>query len=215
MDEEMAWQDVASLHALLETTAPKGKKNKHKEKPDEERVTFKNLEQYPFVMWQSAWDLQWDRVHALFKACSGVPAFIRDDSVIVQWSSKASLGANPQQWLGSEDPNALYAHAVLLSLTPLCIPKVAEGHEQGDHGTDPAWFMYSAVVVLVHPAQVLSSIENAVDFYTLQRELILQDGHSSGWCILCRLPHYETSRRFLASRFWCCQLLQTHGLSSA
>ena len=139
IDEETAQQDVASLRVLLETTAPKGKKNsKHKEKPDEERITFENLEQYPLVMWQSAWDLWWDRVHTLNKTCSSIPAFIIDDSVIAQWSSKASLAANPQRWLGSEDPDILYAHAVLLSLTPLCILKAAESHEQGNHGTDPA-----------------------------------------------------------------------------
>ena len=55
LDEEMARQDVASLQALLEATAPKGKKSgKHREKPNEERITFENLEQYPFVMKQSA-----------------------------------------------------------------------------------------------------------------------------------------------------------------
>ena len=55
LDEGIARQDVASLHALLEATAPKGKKSsKHQEKSDEERITFENLEQYPFVMWQSA-----------------------------------------------------------------------------------------------------------------------------------------------------------------
>ena len=97
LDEEMAQQDVASLCTLLEATAPKGKKSsKHKEKPNEERITFENLEQYPFIMLQSAWELQWDRVHALYKAHSGIPAFIIDDSVIAQWSSKASLAANPQ-----------------------------------------------------------------------------------------------------------------------
>ena len=138
MDEEMARQDVASLHTLLEATAPKGKKSsKHKEKPDEERITFKNLEQYPFVMLQSAWELQWDRVHALYKVRSGILAFIIDDSVIAQWSSKVSLTANPQWWLGLEDPDTLYAHVVLLSLTPLCILKVAECHKQGDHSADP------------------------------------------------------------------------------
>ena len=138
MDEETARQDVASLCALLGATAPKGKKSsKHKEKPDEERITFENLEQYPFVMWQSAWELRWDRVHALYKMHSGIPAFIIDDSVIAQWSSKASLATNPQRWLGSEDPDTLYAHAVLLSLTLLCILKAAEYHEQGDHGTNP------------------------------------------------------------------------------
>ena len=58
--------------------------------------------------------------------------------------------------------------------------------------------MYSAVVVFVHPAQVLSSIENAVDFYKLQCMVILQGSHSSGWCILCKLPRYETSWYFPA-----------------
>ena len=149
-------------------------------------------------MRQSAWELQWDRVYALYKMCGSIPAFIIDDSVIVQWLSKASPTANPQWWLGSEDPDTLYAHAVLLSLTLLCILKVAECHEQGDHGTDLVQFVYSVVVVFVHPAQVLSSIENAVDFYELQRKLILQGGHSSSWCILCKLPHYETFRYFPA-----------------
>ena len=138
MDEEMARQDVASLRTLLEATAPKGKKSsKHKEKPDEETITFENLEQYLFIMLQSAWELRWDRVHALYKAHSGIPAFIIDDSVIAQWSSKPSLTANPQWWLGSEDPDTLYAHAVLLSLTPLCILKAAEYHKQGNHSADP------------------------------------------------------------------------------
>ena len=104
MDEETARQDVASLRTLLEATAPKGKKSsKHKEMPDEERITFENLEQYPFIMRQSAWKLQWNRVHALYKVCSGIPAFIIDDSVIAQWLSKVSLAANAQLWLGSED----------------------------------------------------------------------------------------------------------------
>ena len=138
MDEETARQVVASLCALLGATAPKGKKSsKHKEKPDEERITFENLEQYPFVMRQSAWELRWDRIHALYKMHSSIPAFIIDDSVIAQWLSKVSLAANPQRWLGSEDPNTLYAHVVLLSLTLLCILKAAECHEQGDHGTNP------------------------------------------------------------------------------
>ena len=199
MDEETARQDVASLHTLLEATAPKGKKSsKHKEKPDEERITFENLEQYPFIMLQPAWELQWDRVHSLYKARSGILAFIIDDSVIAQWLSKVSLATSPQWWLGSEDPDTLYTHAVLLSLIPLCILKVAECHEQGNHGANPVQFVYSAVVVFVHPAQVLSSIENAVDFYELQCTVILQGGHSSGWCILCKLPHYETSRYFPA-----------------
>ena len=88
-------------------------------------------------MLQSAWELWWNRVHTLYKAHSGILAFIIDDSVIAQWSSKASLTANPQQWLGLEDPDTLYAHVVLLSLMPLCILKAAECRKQGDHSTDP------------------------------------------------------------------------------
>ena len=88
-------------------------------------------------MQQWAWELRWDRVHALYKVRSGIPAFIIDDSVIAQWLLKASLTANPQRWLGSEDPDTLYAHAVLLSLMPLCILKAAECRKQGDHGADP------------------------------------------------------------------------------
>ena len=88
-------------------------------------------------MQQLASELQWDRVHTLYKVRSGIPAFIIDDSVIAQWLSKVSLAANPQRWLGSEDPDTLYAHTVLLSLMPLCILKVAECREQGNHGTDP------------------------------------------------------------------------------
>ena len=37
-----------------------------------------------------------------------------------------------------------------------------------------------------------------MDFYELQYKLILQGGHSSSWCILCKLPRYETSRYFPA-----------------
>ena len=209
MDEETAPQDVASLRTLLEATAPKGKKSsKHKEKPDEESITFENLEQYPFVMLQSAWELQWDRVHALYKARSGIPVFIIDDSVIAQWPSKASLATNPQQWLGSEDPDTLYAHAVLLSLTPLCILKAAECHEQGDHGADPVRFVYSAVVVL--RMQWTSTNFSTRSFY---KAVIPAVGASYANYLVMRHP--STSRQFLASRSWRCPLLQTHGLSSA
>ena len=95
------------------------------------------LAQYPFVMRQSAWELWWDRVHALYKMHSGIPAVIIDDSVIAQWLSKVSVSTNPQRWLGLEDPDTLYTHAVLMSLMPLCILQASECHEQDDHGTDP------------------------------------------------------------------------------
>ena len=58
-------------------------------------------------------------------------------------------------------------------------------------------FVYSAVVVFVHPGQVLTTIQNAVGFFQQQYDAILQGSHSNGWCTLCKLPNYETSQYFL------------------
>ena len=52
MDEEAARSDVEKLQDLLESTASKSKKQKGK--TEEQRITFKNLDQYPYVMWQLA-----------------------------------------------------------------------------------------------------------------------------------------------------------------
>ena len=52
MDEQAARTDVEKLRELLDHTTNKSKKQK--EKADEYRITFENLEQYPYLMWQSA-----------------------------------------------------------------------------------------------------------------------------------------------------------------
>ena len=85
---------------------------------------------------------------------------------------------------------------MLLSLTPLNLLDAVEGREQGNYGNDPKLFMYSAVVIFVHPGQVLTTIQNAVGFFQQQYDTILQGGHSNGWCTLCKLPCYETSQYF-------------------
>ena len=146
-------------------------------------------------MRQSAWELDWDKVQALYCTHIGIPAFIIDNSIIAQWSSTVSP-TSPQWWTNLEDPDTLYAHAVLLSLMPLNLLNGVEGQEQGNYGNNPTLFMYSAVVVFIHPGQVLTTIQNAVGFFQHQYDTILQGGHSNGWCILCKLPHYEMSRYF-------------------
>ena len=73
---------------------------------------------------------------------------------------------------------------------------VVEGREQGNYGNDPKLFVYSAVDIFVHPSQVLTTIQNAIGFFQQRYNAILQGGHSNGWCTLCKLPHYETSRYF-------------------
>ena len=193
MDEQAARLDVEKLQDLLECTA--GKSKKQKGKTEEQRITFENLDQYPYIMQQSAWELDWDKVQALYCPHIGIPTFIIDNSVVAQWSSTASP-SSPQRWTESEDSDTLYTHAVLFSLTLLNLLNAVEGREQGNYGNNPKLFVYSAVVVFIHPSQVLTTIQNAVGFFQHQYDAILQGGHSNSWCTLCKLPRYETSQYF-------------------
>ena len=129
MDEEVARSDVEKLREMLDCTASKSKKQK--EKTEEQCITFKNLEQYPYVMRQSAWELDWDKVQALYSFHIGIPAFIIDHSIIAQWSPTASP-SSPQCWTDSADSDTLYAHVVLFSLTLLNLLNAVEGREQGN-----------------------------------------------------------------------------------
>ena len=134
-------------------------------------------------------------MQALCCPCIGIPMFIIDNSIIAQWSFMASP-SSPQWWTDSEDSDTLYAHAVLFSLMLLNLLNAVEGQEQGNYGNDPKLFVYSTVVVFIHPGQVLTTIQNAVGFFQHQYNTILQGGHSTGWCTLCKLPHYEMSQYF-------------------
>ena len=60
MDEQAAKSDVQGLGELLDSTASKSKK--HKDKADEYWITFEHLEKFPYVMWQTAWELDWDNL---------------------------------------------------------------------------------------------------------------------------------------------------------
>ena len=146
-------------------------------------------------MWQSAWELEWDKMQGLYDLHIGVPAFIIDDAIVDQWSPMAPpMGS--QWWTGSDDPDTLYAHGVLLLLMPLNLLDPAQGREQGNYGSSPKQFMSSTVVIFVHPSQVLTTIQNAIGFFKQQYNAVLQGSHSNRWCILCKLPRYKTSRYF-------------------
>ena len=60
MDEEAARSDVQGLRDHLDSMANKSKK--HKDKADEYRITFEHLQKFPYVMRQTVWELDWDRV---------------------------------------------------------------------------------------------------------------------------------------------------------
>ena len=82
MDEQAAKSDVQGLGELLDSTTTKSKK--HKDKANEYRITFKHLENFPYVMWQTAWEFDWDKMQGLYNLCIGIPAFIIDDAIIVR-----------------------------------------------------------------------------------------------------------------------------------
>ena len=223
MDEEMAWQDVASLCTLLEATAAKRKRKaaNTKRSPMRKGSHLKNLEQYP-IRHACSWpgSCSGIGVHTLVQSTQQhLSIHYRWDSVIGPsgcWRHPSPL--TPQWWLGSEDPDTLYAHVGCCCPWCCCvILKVAECCKQGNHGADPVRFVYSAVVVFV------SSCTGLVVYWECSGLLQTSvHAHSTrqlfpaGWCILCKLPHYETSRYFPANSLpavlGCCPLLQTHGL---
>ena len=191
LDEQHATSDI---HALLLDDLSSRSMNK-KEKPYEQRITFQHLSDYLYVMWQSDWQLDWDKVKGLYDFHIGIPAFIVDNAVFDQWSPTASP-ASPQYWTDSDATDTLYAHAVLLSLLPQNLLNPPEGREQGNHGGRPDQFIYSAIVMFINPSQSLATISEAVSFFQGQHDAIVQGGYSSGWCILCKLPTFDTSQFF-------------------
>ena len=94
--------------------------------------------------------------------------------------------------MDSDADDILYSHAVLLLLLLLNLLDPVKGKEQDTHGTGPRQYMYSAIVVFIHPGQTLVMIPEAITFFKAQCDAIIWDGHLSGWCILCKLPSYET-----------------------
>ena len=119
----------------------------------------------------------------LYDFCIDIPSFIVDDAVLNQWSPMASpVGA--QSWMDSDATDTLYAHAVLLSLSPLNLLNPPKGREQGNHGSSPKQFVYSAVVVFIHPDQTLTTIPEAISFFQARHDAIVQDGCSIWWCML-------------------------------
>ena len=101
--------------------------------------------------------------------------------------------ASAQYWTVSDATDTMYVHVVLLSLSPWNLLNPLEGREQGNHRGGLDQFVHSAIVVFIHPSQTLTTIPEAVSFFQAQHGAIMQDCHSSGWCILCKLPTFEMS----------------------
>ena len=79
MDEAQAVSDIQTSQELLDNTATRSKNKK--EKPDEQCITFQNLQDYTYIMWQSEWELDCDKMKGLYDFHFSIPSFIVDDAI--------------------------------------------------------------------------------------------------------------------------------------
>ena len=158
----------SELEAIEQTNQLKDRiDNKCKALPQPERltasheslVTFQDLEDLPLVVQQLEFEIQWRQTDALYFFTDGIPAYIIDEDVFVQWSSAAK--PDVPQAFGRSNASPLATHcALMLSLVPFNRVNPATGEVSPDIDEKK---VFSAVVVFVHPSQKLSPIEEAVN----------------------------------------------------
>ena len=114
--------EESELEAINQTNQLKDRiDNKRKALPWQERlttsheslVTFQDLEDLPLVVQQREFEIRWRQTDALYFFTDGIPAYIIDEEVFVQWSSAARPDV-PQAFRCSDaTPLAMY-HALML-----------------------------------------------------------------------------------------------------
>ena len=110
------------------------------------------VQQWEFEVW-------WRQTDALYFFTDGIPAYVIDEEVFVQWSS--AVRSDVSQVFGRTDTTTLATyHALMLSLALFC--RVSPVTDEISPDIDEKK-VFSAMVVFVHPSQKLSLIEEAVD----------------------------------------------------
>ena len=116
----------SKLEAIEQTNQLKDRiDNKHKALPWPERltvsheslVTFQDLEDLPLVVQQREFEIRWKQTDALFFFTDGIPAYVIDEDVFVQWSSAVKPNV-PQAFRHSDASPLATHHALMLSLVP-------------------------------------------------------------------------------------------------
>ena len=179
----------SKLEAIKQTNQLKDRiDNEHKALPWPERltasreslVTFKDLEDLPLVVQQWEFEIRWRQTDAFYFFTDGLPAYVVDEDVFVQWSS--AVRPNVPQAFGCSNASPLATHhALMLSLVPFDRVNPATGEVSPDIDKKR---VFSTVVVFVHPSQKLSPIEEAVNM------LIVVSRNPQGVpaTALCQLP---------------------------
>ena len=179
----------SEVEAVDQTNRLKARiETKRKVLPQQERlsashkslVMFQDLEDLPLVVQQWKFEIRWRQTDALYFFTDGIPAYIIDEEVFIQWSSAARPNV-PQAFRCSDaTPLAIY-HALMLPLTPFDRVNPTKGEVSPDIDKKK---VFSAVVVFVHPSQRLSSIEQAVNMLLVMS----WDPKSVPVTALCHLP---------------------------
>ena len=116
----------SELEAIDQTNQLKDRiDNKHKALPWPERLTasheslvsFQDLEDLPLVVQQQEFEIQWSQTDALYFFTDGIPAYVIDEDVFIQWSSAVKLNVLQAFRHSNTTPQATY-HALMLSLVP-------------------------------------------------------------------------------------------------
>ena len=179
----------SELEAIEQTNQLKDRiDNKHKALPRLERltasreslVTFQDLEDLPLVVQQWEFEIQWRQTDALYFFTDGIPAYIVDEDVFVQWSSAVKPDV-PQAFRCSDTFPLATQCALMLSLAPFNRVNPATSEVSPDIDEKK---VFSAVVVFVHSFQKLSPIEEAVDVLIV----ISQNPQGVPAMALCQLP---------------------------
>ena len=139
----------------------------------EELLTFDLLERYPLVTDQKAYTFQWDRVNGLYQFEYKLPAWAVDDDIMEVW--RTGMENAPQSLKGWNSEKAEWGQALLLSWANARISDGAVSHSTK---------VFTAVVVCIHPCQVVMSIQDGAN------DLIHHSIKSPDHCMsaLCHLP---------------------------
>ena len=114
------------VEAIDQINWPKVKiESKCKALPRQERATtsceslisFQDLDDFPLVVQQQEFEVRWRQTDALFFFTNGIPAYVVDEDVFIQWSS-AVMSNVPQAFGHSYATMLATYHTLMLSLAP-------------------------------------------------------------------------------------------------
>ena len=189
--EVEAVDQTNQLKARIETKCKVLPRQERLSASHESLVTFQDLEDLPLVVQQQEFEIQLRQTDALYFFTDGIPAYIIDEEVFIQWLSAARPDV-PQAFRHSDTAPLATYYTLMLSLMPFDRVNPATGEVSMDIDEKK---VFSTIVVFVHPSQKLSSIEEAVNIL-----LVMSWGLKSvPVTALCCLPQQSVGKFYPCS----------------